>query len=144
MHATDFGNPNHVASLVREIRSIATRPWTLMEVCGGQTHAILRYGIDQLLPKSIRIVHGPGCPVCVTPIETIDRAIQIALQPGVIFCTFGDMLRVPGSYSDLMQARSHGADIRIIQSPMEAYRIALEESINSRSSQTIRPFCHRI
>jgi hydrogenase expression/formation protein HypD len=136
MHATDFGNPNHVASLVREIRSIATRPWTLMEVCGGQTHAILRYGIDQLLPKSIRIVHGPGCPVCVTPIETIDRAIQIALQPGVIFCTFGDMLRVPGSYSDLMQARSHGADIRIIQSPMEAYRIALEESINSRSPQT--------
>ena len=92
-----------------------------MEVCGGQTHAILRYGIDQLLPDSIRIVHGPGCPVCVTPIETIDQAIQIASTPGVIFCTFGDMLRVPGSDGDLMQAKSRGADVRIIHSPMEAY-----------------------
>ena len=128
MSVTDFGLPRHVALLVEQIHKKATRPWTMMEVCGGQTHAILRYGIDQLLPDSIRIVHGPGCPVCVTPIEVIDRAIHIASLPGVIFCTFGDMLRVPGSHGDLMQARSTGADIRIIQSPMEAYRIALEES----------------
>jgi hydrogenase expression/formation protein HypD len=127
MQASDFGNPNHVAALVRQIRAKATRPWTIMEVCGGQTHAILRYGIDQLLPESMRIVHGPGCPVCVTPIDSIDRAIQIASEPGVIFCTFGDMLRVPGSRGDLMQAKSCGADVRIIQSPMEAYRIALAE-----------------
>lgn len=127
MQATDFGSPNHVASLVEQIRAKTTRAWTIMEVCGGQTHAILRYGIDQLLPESIRIVHGPGCPVCVTPIETIDQAIKIASIPGVIFCTFGDMLRVPGSAGDLMQAKSRGADVRIIQSPMEAYQLALAQ-----------------
>lgn len=124
MHTNDFGNPLDVAALVRRIRDKVTKPWTIMEVCGGQTHAILRFGIDQLLPDSIRIVHGPGCPVCVTPIETIDRAIQIASTPGVVFCTFGDMLRVPGSAGDLMQAKSRGANIHIIQSPMEAVVIA--------------------
>jgi hydrogenase expression/formation protein HypD len=128
MPTTDFGDPRHVSLLVEQIRKKAVESWTIMEVCGGQTHAILRYGIDQLLPDSLRIVHGPGCPVCVTPMESIDRAIQIASSPGVVFCTFGDMLRVPGSRGDLMQARSNGADIRIIQTPLEAYRIALEES----------------
>lgn len=108
-----------------------------MEVCGGQTHAILRYGIDQLLPDSIRIVHGPGCPVCVTPIETIDQAITIASIPGVIFCTFGDMLRVPGSAGDLMQAKSRGADVRIIQSPMEAYRLALAQENQGGSDRQV-------
>jgi hydrogenase expression/formation protein HypD len=137
MQATDFGSPIHVASLVQQIRSKATRPWTIMEVCGGQTHAILRYGIDQLLPESIRIVHGPGCPVCVTPIEMIDQAIKIASMPGVIFCTFGDMLRVPGSAGDLMQAKSRGADVRIIQSPMKAYRLALAQESQAGSDRQV-------
>jgi hydrogenase expression/formation protein HypD len=137
MQTIDFGNPNHVALLVQQIRAKTTRPWTIMEVCGGQTHAILRYGIDQLLPDSIRIVHGPGCPVCVTPIETIDQAIQIACTPGVIFCTFGDMLRVPGSDGDLMQAKSRGADVRIIHSPMEAYQLALAESNQTGSNRQV-------
>ena len=136
MQSTDFGNPIHVESLVRQIHAKSTRPLTLMEVCGGQTHAILRYGIDQLLPPHLRIVHGPGCPVCVTPAETIDRAIEIASAPGVIFCTFGDMLRVPGSQSnsnanDLMHAKSQGADVRVIQSPLDALRIARAESQNT-------------
>ena len=137
MQATDFSSPIHVASLVEQIRAKTTRAWTIMEVCGGQTHAILRYGIDQLLPDSIRIVHGPGCPVCVTPIETIDQAITIASIPGVIFCTFGDMLRVPGSAGDLMQAKSRGADVRIIQSPMEAYRLALAQENQGGSDRQV-------
>jgi hydrogenase expression/formation protein HypD len=136
MQSTDFANPIHVAALVRQIHAKSTRPLTLMEVCGGQTHAILRYGIDQLLPPELRIVHGPGCPVCVTPAETIDRAIEIASKPGVIFCTFGDMLRVPGSQTDrnrndLMQAKSRGADVRVIHSPLDAIQIALAESQNT-------------
>lgn len=130
MQINDFGQPSHVAALVHKIRSLTNQPWTLMEVCGGQTHAILRYGIDQLLPETIRIVHGPGCPVCVTPIEVIDRAIEIASLPEVIFCTFGDMLRVPGTDSNLMRAKSQGADIRIIQNPMEATKLAESEMGN--------------
>src|SRR5438874_4609435 len=94
--------------VVSEIRRIVTRPWVLMEVCGGQTHAIVRYGLDRLLPSAIELVHGPGCPVCVTPLETIDRAHAIAGQPGLIFCSFGDMLRVPGSNGDLLQLKSCG------------------------------------
>ncbi|MBA2355287.1 MAG: hydrogenase formation protein HypD, partial [Acidobacteria bacterium] len=92
--------------LVRAIEDATTRPWTLMEVCGGQTHTIVRYGIDELLPKEIELVHGPGCPVCVTALETIDRAHAIAARPDVIFCSFGDMLRVPGSHGDLLQLKS--------------------------------------
>lgn len=137
MQINDFGQPRHVAALAEKIHDLVTEPWTLMEVCGGQTHAILRHGIDQLLPESIRIVHGPGCPVCVTPIETIDRAIEIASLPNVIFCTFGDMLRVPGSNGDLMRAKSHGADIRIIQSPMEALQLAQSQSIDSKSDAQV-------
>jgi len=134
MQTADFGQPSHVAALARQIHDLVIEPWTLMEVCGGQTHAILRHGIDQLLPESIRIVHGPGCPVCVTPIEIIDRAIEIASLPNVTFCTFGDMLRVPGSDGDLMRAKSLGADIRIIQSPMEALQLAQAQSIDSKSA----------
>src|ERR671929_1972871 len=95
-------------NLVQEIRRIQTRPWTVMEVCGGQTHSIVKHGIDRLLPEGIELVHGPGCPVCVTPLETIDKAHAIAAKPNVIFCSFGDMLRVPGSNGDLFEARAAG------------------------------------
>jgi hydrogenase expression/formation protein HypD len=103
-----------------------TRPWTIMEVCGGQTHAIVRFGIDTLLPPQISLLHGPGCPVCVTPLEVLDQAVAIASRPGVIFCSFGDMLRVPGSESDLFQVKSNGGDVRIVYSPIDALRIARE------------------
>ena len=111
----------------RHLERIASRVrsrWTIMEVCGGQTHALLKHGIDRRLPENISLIHGPGCPVCVTPAETVDQAIEIALRPEVIFCTFGDMLRVPGSESDLMTARAAGGDIRMLYSPLEAVRLA--------------------
>jgi hydrogenase expression/formation protein HypD len=106
------------------IARIATRPWMLMEVCGGQTHAIVRYGIDRLLPPGVELVHGPGCPVCVTPVEYVDKAIEIAERPGVILCSFGDMLRVPGTAGDLLAAKSRGADVRVVYSPLDAVAIA--------------------
>ncbi len=109
------------------IACATTKPWTLMEICGGQTHAILRYGIDRLLPPGLELVHGPGCPVCVTPVDYIDKAIEIASRPGVIFCSFGDMLRVPGSGGDLFGAKSRGADIRIVYSPLDALTVARAE-----------------
>ena len=109
------------------IARAARRPWTLMEICGGQTHAIVRFGIDQLLPETISLVHGPGCPVCVTPTEYIDKAIEIAGRPNVVFCSFGDMLRVPGSEGSLLAARASGADVRIVQSPLDAVEIARAE-----------------
>jgi hydrogenase expression/formation protein HypD len=113
-------------ALFEQIRRTVTRPWVLMEVCGGQTHSIIRNGIDQLLPEGIELVHGPGCPVCVTPLEVIDRALAIAATPGVMFCSFGDMLRVPGSYGDLFRARSQGADVRVVYSPLDALKLARE------------------
>ena len=102
------------------------QPWTIMEVCGGQTHAIVKFGLQALLPSKIRLIHGPGCPVCVTPIESIDHALHIAAQPGTIFCSFGDMLRVPGTHSDLLMLKAKGADVRIVHSPLEAVKIAEE------------------
>jgi hydrogenase expression/formation protein HypD len=108
------------------IAGLTTRPWTIMEVCGGQTHAIVKFGIDELLPKEITLVHGPGCPVCVTPLELIDKAIEIAFRPGVIFCSFGDMLRVPGSETDLLAVKANGGDLRIVYSPLDAVKIARE------------------
>src|ERR1017187_2257418 len=115
----------HIArTLAAEIGRHTTRPWVLMEICGGQTHTIMRYGLDELLPPSLELVHGPGCPVCVTPLETIDAAIDLALRPEVILGSYGDMLRVPGSGSDLFRAKAHGADVRITYSPMEAVTIA--------------------
>src|SRR5208337_1161625 len=111
-------------ALAAEIRRRSTRPWVLMEICGGQTHTLMRYGIDDLLGDSVRLVHGPGCPVCVTPLEMIDRAHAIARLPGVIFCSFGDMLRVPGSHGDLFQVKAGGADVRIVYSPLDCLRIA--------------------
>jgi hydrogenase expression/formation protein HypD len=110
--------------LLAEIRRIVTRPWVLMEVCGGQTHTIVKYGIDHLLPKEVELVHGPGCPVCVTSLEMIDKAHAIAQRPGVIFCSFGDMLRVPGSEFDLLVLKSRGADVRVVYSPMDCLKIA--------------------
>jgi hydrogenase expression/formation protein HypD len=110
--------------LCAAIGRAVTRPWTLMEVCGGQTHTIVRYGIDRLLPAGVGLVHGPGCPVCVTPLETIDRAHAIATRPGVTFCSFGDMLRVPGSHGDLLQVKSQGGDVRVVYSPLDAVNLA--------------------
>ncbi len=112
------------AGIVAEIRRIVTKPWVLMEVCGGQTHSIVKYGIDRLLPKEIELVHGPGCPVCVTSLEMIDKALAIAQRPDVIFCSFGDMLRVPGSESDLLILKSRGADVRVVYSPIDCLKIA--------------------
>ncbi len=109
------------------IRRLVSRPWTLMEVCGGQTHSIVRYGLDELLPERITLIHGPGCPVCVTPIHLIDRALAIAATPGVVFTSFGDMLRVPGSATDLLRARAAGADVRVVYSPLDAVAVAEAE-----------------
>ncbi len=111
--------------LIAEIKRAVTRPWILMEVCGGQTHSIVKYGLDYLLPKEVELVHGPGCPVCVTPLEMIDRAHAIARKPDVIFCSFGDMLRVPGSNGDLFQVKAEGGDVRIVYSPLDCLRIAV-------------------
>jgi hydrogenase expression/formation protein HypD len=110
--------------LLRAIESKATRPWTIMEICGGQTHTLIKSGIDRMLPDSITLVHGPGCPVCVTPLEKIDRALAIARQPGVIFTSFGDMLRVPGSTTDLLSVKAQGADVRMVYSPLDALKLA--------------------
>ena len=111
-------------TVMEEIHRITTRPWNIMEICGGQTHSIMEYGLDQLLPEEITLIHGPGCPVCVTSLELIERALQIAAQPDVIFTSFGDMLRVPGSSSDLNGARANGADVRVVYSPMDAVKMA--------------------
>ncbi|HET9743782.1 MAG TPA: hydrogenase formation protein HypD [Terriglobales bacterium] len=112
------------SKIVDEIRRIQTRPWVIMEVCGGQTHSIVKHGIDYLLPEGIELVHGPGCPVCVTPLEMIDKAHAIAKRTDVIFCSFGDMLRVPGSEGDLFTIRSQGGDVRIVYSPLDCLKIA--------------------
>jgi hydrogenase expression/formation protein HypD len=113
-----------VRQLADAIRAITRRPWNIMEICGGQTHAILRFGLDEMLPGEITLIHGPGCPVCVTPIEMIDKAVIVAARPEVIFCSFGDMLRVPGSQKDLFTVKSEGGDVRIVYSPMDAVTLA--------------------
>ncbi len=120
----EFRDGELVHGVIEEIRRISTRPWVLMEICGGQTHAIMRYGLDQLLPPEIELVHGPGCPVCVTPLEQIDRALAIAARPDVIFCSFGDMLRVPGSEDDLFSIRARGGQVKVVYSPLDAVKIA--------------------
>ena len=120
----EFSDPVLARKLVDQIHATATKPWAMMEVCGGQTHTIVRHGIDQLLPDGVEMIHGPGCPVCVTPLEIIDKALEIASQPGVIFCSFGDMLRVPGSGRDLFRIKSQGGDVRVVYSPLDALRLA--------------------
>ena len=126
MTPRDFRQPALALNLTEAMAQRVTRPWTLMEVCGGQTHSILRYGLDRLLPEGVELLHGPGCPVCVTPSEGIDRAIALALQPQTIMTSFGDMLRVRGSSTDLLSARAEGGDVRALLSPLEALRIAAE------------------
>ena len=120
----EFRDPALARKALDDIRRAATRPWVLMEVCGGQTHSIIKHGIDRLLPEGIELVHGPGCPVCVTPLEMIERAHAIAARPGVVFCSFGDMLRVPGLRADLFQLRAEGADVRVVYSPLDCLKIA--------------------
>jgi hydrogenase expression/formation protein HypD len=125
-YLNEFRDPELAQKLFDDINRITTQKWAIMEVCGGQTHSIIRNGIDQLLPDNIELIHGPGCPVCVTPLEVIDKALAIAAQPGVIFCSFGDMLRVPGSDKDLFRIKSEGGDVRIVYSPLDAVKIAQE------------------
>lgn len=120
-----FRNPELAKELVKAIKAIVTKRWQIMEVCGGQTHSIIKYGIDQLLENEIELIHGPGCPVCVTPVAYIDKALAIAALPNVIFCSFGDMLRVPSSHQDLLSLKAQGADIRIVYSPLDALEIAV-------------------
>ncbi|WP_374575563.1 hydrogenase formation protein HypD [Phenylobacterium sp.] len=126
-HRDEYRDAAAARRLADAVARTVTRPWTLMEVCGGQTHAIVRFGIDALLPDEITLVHGPGCPVCVTPVEYVDAAIAIAGRPGVILCSFGDMLRTPGTDGDLLAAKSRGADVRVVYSPMDAVAIARAE-----------------
>jgi hydrogenase expression/formation protein HypD len=123
-YLNEFRDGEIAQRLAGEIRQLTTRPWAIMEVCGGQTHSIIRNGIDQLLPAEIELIHGPGCPVCVTPLALIDKALAIAALPNVIFCSFGDMLRVPGSEKDLFRIKSEGGDVRVVYSPLDAVNIA--------------------
>jgi len=125
-HLSEYRDAETARRLAAEIRRCATRPWAIMEVCGGQTHSIIRNGIDQLLPPEVELIHGPGCPVCVTPLEVIDRALAIAAQPGLIFCSFGDMLRVPGSRENLLAIKGRGGDVRVVYSPLDALKLARE------------------
>jgi hydrogenase expression/formation protein HypD len=122
----EFRDADLVHRGLAEIERTVTRPWVIMEICGGQTHAIVRHGLDQLLPGAIELVHGPGCPVCVTPLEQVDKALAIASRPEVIFTSYGDMLRVPGSGRDLMSVRAGGGDVRVVYSPLDAVRLARE------------------
>jgi len=120
----EYRDPAAAARLSEAIRKAVTRPWTIMEVCGGQTHTIVKSGLQDLLPPEVTLIHGPGCPVCVTPLELVDSAVELALRPEVIFCSFGDMLRVPGSKKSLFDAKAEGADVRIVYSPLDALKLA--------------------
>lgn len=130
-YVDEYRQSHLVRKWSESLHRITTKPWTIMEVCGGQTHAIVKFGLQALLPEKIRLIHGPGCPVCVTPIEIIDHALHIASHPGVIFCSFGDMLRVPGTSTDLLTLKAKGADVRILHSPLEAVKLA-EENANKQ------------
>jgi hydrogenase expression/formation protein HypD len=125
-YISEFRDPEVVEGYLKEIGRVATRPWTIMEVCGGQTHSLVKNGLLNLLPEQVTMVHGPGCPVCVTPLHLIDKAVYLAEQKGVVLCSFGDMLRVPGSERSLLQAKANGADVRILYSPLEAVKLAQE------------------
>src|SRR5947209_3775673 len=123
-YVDEYRNADAAQKLADAIARTVTRTWTIMEVCGGQTHTIVKYGIDRILPESIELVHGPGCPVCVTSLEMIDRAHAIAARPDVTFCSFGDMLRVPGSRTDLLHLKAQGSDVRFVYSPLDAVNLA--------------------
>ncbi len=124
-YQSEFRNPEDAHRIAAEIRSVVTQPWSVMEVCGGQTHSIVRFGIDRMLPDEVTLIHGPGCPVCVTPVELIDQALAIAAIPGVLFTSFGDMLRVPGTDRDLLQVKAAGGDVRVVYSPLDALQLAV-------------------
>jgi hydrogenase expression/formation protein HypD len=138
-YLTEFRNGEIAQRMAQEIRFIATRPWKIMEVCGGQTHSIIKNGIDQMLPAGVEMIHGPGCPVCVTPLELIDKALAIASQPGVIFCSFGDMLRVPGSDMDLFQVKGAGGDVRVVSSTRSSWRSKIPASRWFSSASVLKP-----
>ncbi len=123
-YLSEYRQPAAVQRCVAGIHRLVTRSWNLMEICGGQTHTIVRFGLDAMLPSRVRMIHGPGCPVCVTPVEMLDKAIRIASRPEVIFCSFGDMLRVPGSERDLLAVKSAGGDVRVVYSPLDAVKLA--------------------
>ena len=125
-HLDEYRDEKLANSLVERLKRTATKPWVLMEVCGGQTHTLVRYGIDGLLPAGMEMIHGPGCPVCVTPLETIDKAITLAETKGVILASYGDMLRVPGSATDLLHVKAKGGDVRMVYSPLDALKLAKE------------------
>lgn len=125
-YLSEYRNPELVEQYLGELHKVVTQPWTIMEVCGGQTHSLVKNGILDLLPKEVRMVHGPGCPVCVTPLNMIDKAVYLAEEKGVMLCSYGDMLRVPGSQKSLLEAKAGGADIRILYSPLEAVKLAKE------------------
>jgi hydrogenase expression/formation protein HypD len=121
---SEYRDPELAKKYLEEIKSTVSRPWSIMEVCGGQTHSLVKNGIIDMLPDSVTMIHGPGCPVCVTPLNLIDKAVYLASEKGVILCSFGDMLRVPGSQKSLLEAKAEGADVRILYSPLEAVKIA--------------------
>ncbi|MCO6449275.1 MAG: hydrogenase formation protein HypD [Caldilineales bacterium] len=123
-YVDEYRNEAEAQKYITAIHKIVTRPWTLMEICGGQTHTLIKFGIDHMLPAHVTLVHGPGCPVCVTPLELIDRAIAIARRPDVIFTSFGDMMRVPGSHADLLSVKAQGGDVRMVYSPLDAVKLA--------------------
>jgi hydrogenase expression/formation protein HypD len=123
-YVDEYRNEAEATRFVQALEGVVTRPWSLMEICGGQTHTLMKSGIDQMFPESVTMIHGPGCPVCVTPLELIDRALVIARRPEVIFTSFGDMLRVPGSTTDLLSVKSEGGDVRIVYSPLDAVKLA--------------------
>ena len=125
-YLSEYRDPELAEEFIKEIHRITTKPWTLMEICGGQTHSLVKNGILEMLPEKITMVHGPGCPVCVTSVSVIDEAVYLAQQPNVILCSFGDMLRVPGSHKNLLEVKAEGADVRILYSPLEAVVIAKE------------------
>lgn len=123
-YQTEFRDSKKVKAIAAQIRQIVTRPWRIMEVCGGQTHSILKYGLDKLAPEGVEFLHGPGCPICVTPTDTIDLALELSTQEDILFCSFGDMLRVPGSKEDLLSLKAKGANIRLVYSPLDAVKLA--------------------
>lgn len=123
-YVDEYRDPRLIRQVVEAIARSVTRPWTIMEICGGQTHAIVKHGLHELLPPNVTLVHGPGCPVCVTPVDMIERALELAARPDVIFCSFGDMLRVPGAAADLLTVKARGGDVRMVYSPLDAVRLA--------------------
>src|SRR5210317_2156214 len=126
-YLSEYRNLEATKGYLNLIKQTATKPWKIMEICGGQTHGLVKNGILELLPDQITMIHGPGCPVCVTPLHLIDKAVHLARQPNVIMCSYGDMIRVPGSEKSLLQAKAEGADIRILYSPLDAVKIAMEQ-----------------